>query len=166
MRKVKLILVWMVVFSFAIAGQGLADVGPQAKDSPKATPPPSPVMPSVPPSQVTYTSTVTTTYEPADEQYMVGDKLARGFANVLTSPLEIPRNVQNVTEEQGILIGWTGGLCQGIGMMALRIIVGAYEIITFPIPFPEGYKPVITPEFVWQARGPKITPQGSPKTGA
>jgi putative exosortase-associated protein (TIGR04073 family) len=89
---------------------------------------------------------------------MVGDKLLRGFANVLTSPLEVPRCVQNTTEEQGVFVGWTAGMAMGIGMTALRILVGAYDIVTFPIPFPEGYRPVIKPEFVWQAEGPRLTP--------
>lgn len=162
MGKGKFILIVMMSLVL-ITFQAQADVGPGEGESRVETQVPAPEPAGTPPSQVTYSSTVTTTYENSGPQYMVGDKLARGFANVLASPLEIPRNVQNVTEDQGVLVGWTGGLCQGIGMMALRIIVGAYEIITFPMPFPEDYKPVITPEFVWQARGPKITPEGTPK---
>jgi putative exosortase-associated protein (TIGR04073 family) len=144
-----------------ISVNALADVGPQEPAPQKTYQAPAPEPVSEPQSQVTtYSSSVTTTYESTGSEYNIGDKLARGLANVLASPLEVPLNVQNVTEDQGVLVGWTGGLAQGIGMTALRIIVGAYEIITFPIPFPEGYKPVIQPEYVWQTPGPKITPQG------
>lgn len=164
MRRGMWILGALVWFAILVCFPALADVGPTG---PEPQPQPSapvqaPAESSLPaPSQVTtYESTVTTTYESSGPQYMAGDKLARGFANVFTSPLEVPRNVQNMTEAQGVLVGWTGGLAQGIGMTALRILVGAYEIITFPVPLPEGYKPVLEPEFVWQAPGPKITPQG------
>lgn len=97
----------------------------------------------------------------SQDSYNMGDKFVRGLANILTSPLEIPRNVQNVTEENGVLVGWTGGICQGIGMMALRIVVGAYETVTFPIPLPADYVPVIQPEFAWDAPGPRVTPQAA-----
>ncbi len=158
MRKGILILLAISVSFFNIISPMIADVGPTQPK--RAAPAVSVPVESSKGSQIaTYQSTVTTTYEPGPKEYMVGDKLARGFANVLTSPLEVPRNVQNVTQDQGVLVGWTAGLAQGIGMTALRIIVGAYEIITFPIPIPEGYKPVLEPEFVWQAPGPKITPQ-------
>lgn len=103
---------------------------------------------------------VTTSVEPVDyPEYMVGDKLARGLVNILTSVLEIPRNIQNVTNEEGIFVGWTAGLGKGIGLMALRTLVGIYDTLTFPIPFPEDYRPVFEPEFVWQAPGPPLTPQ-------
>lgn len=111
------------------------------------------------PAMTQATTSTQTTDESYGSQYNMGDKFVRGLANILTSPLEIPRNVQNLTEESGVLVGWTGGICQGIGMMALRIIVGAYETVTFPVPLPADYVPVIQPEFVWDAPGPRVTPQ-------
>lgn len=33
----------------------------------------------------------------------------------------------------------------GAGNMVKRILVGAYEIVTFPIPLPKEYKPVLEP---------------------
>lgn len=162
MRKAVSVLLAIFVIFMTPNFIALADVGPsEPEEKPAPAPAPAPVVAQPAQSQVTsMTSTVTTTYETSGRQYTAGDKLARGLANVLASPLELPRNVQNMTEDQGVLVGWTGGMAQGIGMTALRIIVGAYEIITFPIPFPEDYKPVIEPEFVWQAPGPKLTPQG------
>jgi len=164
MKKAISVLVVLFVIFMSPNFIALADVGPAEPEPQPAPPPavaPAPVVQTPAQSEVTtMTSSVTTTYESAGREYTAGDKLARGLANVLTSPLELPRNVQNMTEEQGVLVGWTGGMAQGIGMTALRIIVGAYEIITFPIPFPEDYAPVIEPEFVWQAPGPRVTPQG------
>ncbi len=29
-------------------------------------------------------------------------------------------------------------------------MVGAYEVVTFPVALPQEYKPVIQPEFPWQ----------------
>jgi putative exosortase-associated protein (TIGR04073 family) len=148
MGKQFLATIFAVFFLFAVTPL-LADVGP-AEEAPEPQPPAQ---------AVSYESTGDTS-NVSGRRYNAGDKFIRGLANVLTSLLEIPRNVQNMTEDQGVLVGWTGGLAQGIGMMALRIIVGAYEIVTFPIPLPEDYKPVIEPEFPWEAPGPKVTPQG------
>ncbi|HNV86772.1 MAG TPA: exosortase system-associated protein, TIGR04073 family [Candidatus Omnitrophota bacterium] len=163
MKKWVLVVVVMTAVAFTMT-QAFADVGP----TPPPAPAPAPTVvqaPSTPPAstkQVTsYSSVSTVTVEKTQKEYQVGDKFLRGLANILTSPLEVPINVQNMTEEQGVLVGWTGGMAKGIGMTALRIIVGAYEVITFPIPIPADYKPVIEPEYVWQTPGPKITPQGS-----
>jgi hypothetical protein len=30
-------------------------------------------------------------------------------------------------------------------MFVVREVVGVYDVITFPIPFPKGYKPVFNP---------------------
>lgn len=161
MRKWMLVLFAIGVLAFLVS-PAFADVGPVKEQAP--TPPPAPVQPTPPPSTTStqvVSSISSVTVEKHEKEYMVGDKFLRGLANILTSPLEVPRNIQNMTEEQGVLVGWTGGMAQGIGMTALRIIVGAYEVVTFPIPIPEGYKPVIEPEYVWQAPGPKITPQSS-----
>ena len=89
--------------------------------------------------------------------YKPGDKLVRGLANVFTGFVEIPRNIYNTTsEEQSLLTGWTVGLGKGLGYTALRMVTGGYEVITFPFQAPKGYQPIVEPEFVWQAPGPKV----------
>ena len=91
--------------------------------------------------------------------YSAGDKLARGLANTFLGILEIPRNIQNTTqEENNLLEGWTVGLGKGLGYSILRIGTGLYETVTFPFPLPEGYRPIVEPEFVWEARGPAVVP--------
>ncbi|MDP3723741.1 MAG: exosortase system-associated protein, TIGR04073 family [Candidatus Omnitrophota bacterium] len=91
------------------------------------------------------------------EGHTAGDKLVRGAANLFLGVLEVPRNIHNVTQaENSVLQGWTIGLGKGVGYTVLRMVVGAYEIVTFPFPIPEEYRPVIEPEFVWEAQGPDI----------
>ena len=87
--------------------------------------------------------------------YTAGDKLVRGLANVFLGFIEIPRNIHNTTQDQSLLAGWTVGLGEGFGYTVLRFAVGIYEVVTFPFPLPEDYKPVYEPEFVWQAPGPR-----------
>ena len=39
------------------------------------------------------------------------------------------------------------GFGKGVVRWFGREFAGAYEIVTFPVPFPRGYKPVMRPEF-------------------
>lgn len=45
-------------------------------------------------------------------------------------------------------VAFFGGVPKGLLMMGARIVVGAYELATFPIPAPKGYEPILQPEFV------------------
>ncbi len=87
--------------------------------------------------------------------YTPGDKLVRGLANVLLGIIEIPRNIHNTTQEDSLLAGWTVGVGKGLGYTVLRMVVGVYEVLTFPFPLPKDYVPVYQPEYVWQAPGPR-----------
>ncbi len=82
--------------------------------------------------------------------YSAGDKLTRGFANTFEGVLEVPRNIGNTTETQGLLTGLTVGVGKGLGYGVLRTLVGLYEVVTFPIPVPKGYAPIIQP-YAWNA---------------
>ncbi len=88
--------------------------------------------------------------------YTPGDKLVRGLANVCLGFIEIPRNIHNTTQEDSLLAGWTVGMGKGLGYTVMRMGVGIYEVLTFPFPLPKDYVPVITPEYVWQAPGPRM----------
>ncbi len=81
-----------------------------------------------------------------------GDKLARGLSNTFQGILEVPRNISNTTKMQGLLPGVTVGLGKGLGYGVLRTLVGLYEVVTFPIPVPAGYAPIIQP-YAWDAGG-------------
>ena len=75
-------------------------------------------------------------------------KLGRGIANVATGWVEIPKEMINVTEQdndiKGFFVAPFTGLWKGIS----RTFCGVYEIITFPLPIPAEYAPVIEPEYV------------------
>ena len=84
-----------------------------------------------------------------------GDKLTRGLANTFQGVLEVPRNISNTTETQGLLTGLTVGVGKGLGYGVLRTLVGLYEVVTFPIPVPAGYAPIIRP-YEWNAGGIRL----------
>ena len=80
----------------------------------------------------------------------VGKKLYRGVANILTGWIELPKNIYDTSVEDNPLSGLTIGLAKGVGMTIVRTGAGVYETVTFPFPIPEGYAPVIEPEFVFK----------------
>ncbi len=76
-------------------------------------------------------------------------KLGRGFANLATGWLELPFQVARSTERSGAWAGTTVGLTRGVALGIGRTLVGALEMVSFPIPNPtSGYGPIIKPEFV------------------
>ncbi|MBI3318744.1 MAG: exosortase system-associated protein, TIGR04073 family [Candidatus Omnitrophica bacterium] len=76
-------------------------------------------------------------------------KLARGVTNVLTGWVEIPKQMSVTWQEGGAGQGMTWGLVKGIGYAVTRTAVGAYETVTFPTPIPDGYQPIMSPEYVF-----------------
>ncbi|MEQ1739711.1 MAG: exosortase system-associated protein, TIGR04073 family [Methyloglobulus sp.] len=81
----------------------------------------------------------------------VGDKALSGFANVTTSPLEIPKNIINVYnypdnyQEGNIIYGVVGGIVSGSVHAIGRVLTGVTDLVTAPLPT----KPVIYPKYVW-----------------
>ena len=75
-------------------------------------------------------------------------KLLRGVANTLTGWVEIPKNIYDTSVEENLLAGGTLGTIEGIGMAIVRTGCGVYEVVTFPFPVPEGYQPILYPEYV------------------
>ncbi len=78
----------------------------------------------------------------------MGHKLFRGIANAATGWLEIPNQMSDSWKADGPGAGLTWGFVKGIGFAVARSVIGAYEIITFPVPVPARYAPVMEPEFV------------------
>lgn len=76
-------------------------------------------------------------------------KLGRGIANVVTAPAELIRVPELVNRKEGYVAAISVGLIQGISHMILRGLSGGIEILTFYLPIPKGYMPLIRPEFVW-----------------
>ncbi len=82
--------------------------------------------------------------------YNAAEKLGRGIANFFTGWVEIPAEFGRVIEKKGDLAAVFVAPFTGIAKAIGRTAVGLYDALTFPIPFPSGYKPVIEPEFVLQ----------------
>lgn len=76
-------------------------------------------------------------------------KLGRGITNTATGWLEIPREIGRSVEKSGdiagIFVGPLKGVFKGLG----RTTAGIYDIITFLIPLPRRYEPLIEPEYVF-----------------
>ena len=75
-------------------------------------------------------------------------KLGRGLANVFLSPADIPLAISEVAEQHGRYAATFWGPLEGLRAALARIVVGALEVVTFPLPLPRvGYGPIIQPEF-------------------
>jgi len=84
-----------------------------------------------------------------ERSYTAVDKLLRGLAGMVAGVLELPGNIVAVANEDGGGAAATIGFAKGLGMIPVRELVGVYEFVTSPIPFPEDYRPVIYPEYPW-----------------
>ncbi len=101
-------------------------------------------------------------YQGADKEYIqdvvepepwlgkASFKLVRGITNIVTSPVEIPKQIVVTTADEGA-VGLATGPLKGVGMTVMRILVGAWETVTFLLPnsFENDYDPIMNPEFVW-----------------
>jgi putative exosortase-associated protein (TIGR04073 family) len=76
-------------------------------------------------------------------------KLMRGTANVMCGWCEVPRNIHIQIEDKDPLTGVIVGTVRGVQQAAIRTGAGVWEIVTFPIPLPSEYRPLVEPEFVW-----------------
>ena len=77
-------------------------------------------------------------------------KLGRGLANVATGIVEIPKKVYLVSKEENLAVGLTRGFIKGIAEGFVRAATGLYEAVTFPIPMPADFEPIVEPEFVFE----------------
>jgi putative exosortase-associated protein (TIGR04073 family) len=77
-------------------------------------------------------------------------KLQRGFLNVALCPFEISNELSKEVRNDTLPPSWVAGLGRGSFYAVGRALTGVYEMLTFPLPLPANYKPVIQPEFPWQ----------------
>ncbi len=77
-------------------------------------------------------------------------KLGRGLVNIVTGVVEIPKKVILISKNDSLSRGLTWGLVKGTAVGVLRTASGIYETVTFPIPAPAEYEPMIHPEFVFE----------------
>lgn len=75
-------------------------------------------------------------------------KFGRGVSNAVTGPYEIVYQTQRMAKHEPWPVAAVGGFGKGLVTGALRMVAGAYEVVTFPVPVPFGYKPVVKPEVI------------------
>lgn len=76
-------------------------------------------------------------------------KVGRGLAALTTGFLEVPGNVVKLTRERNAIWGFTLGIAIGAGKMVPRYLVGVYEFLSAPLPYPARFQPILEPEFPW-----------------
>jgi putative exosortase-associated protein (TIGR04073 family) len=76
-------------------------------------------------------------------------KFARGLAGMTLSVLEVPGNMVAESRARGYGEGIPLGFAKGLGMIVPRTLVGVWEFVSAPFPLPEGYRPILDPEFPW-----------------
>lgn len=80
-------------------------------------------------------------------------KAGRGIVNVLTGWLEIPNQIHKGSMASNGVVGITLGLFRGFALTALRMGVGAFEVVTFPFEYPADYaSPYLSmeiPDYAW-----------------
>jgi putative exosortase-associated protein (TIGR04073 family) len=82
-------------------------------------------------------------------------KLTRGVTNILTGPVELPKQVILTGRDMGPLGYFVIGPLKGVGMTLYRGTIGAVETIFFTVPQPGYYDPTIDPAYVWEGWEPK-----------
>jgi len=79
-------------------------------------------------------------------------KAKRGGINIVTSPLEIPKQAKNeiesTEEKPGKIIALFGGTVKGLVFAVGRLGSGIYDVLTFNINTPKGYEPLVKPDYV------------------
>lgn len=78
-------------------------------------------------------------------------KAQRGLLNIALSPIEISNELAKEIKNDTFPPSWVAGIGRGTAFMVGRALVGAYELVTFPIPYPAAnYEPILSPEFAWE----------------
>lgn len=78
-------------------------------------------------------------------------KAIRGVANAgLGVVAEVPKTIYYGTLEDGPVYGLTVGILEGLSWGIARTLTGVYEIVTFPFPIPEGYRPMYQPPYPFE----------------
>ena len=76
-------------------------------------------------------------------------KLGRGLANIASCPAELIRTSELVGRKDGYVAALSVGLVQGAFRVVARGAVGIFEVATFYVGIPKGFRPIIQPEFVY-----------------
>jgi putative exosortase-associated protein (TIGR04073 family) len=72
-----------------------------------------------------------------------GTKLARGIINIMMAPVEFVKGMTTEPYDKGAAYDLPVGIGKGFSNMSKRFGAGVYDVVTFPIPVPKGYAPVL-----------------------
>ncbi len=95
---------------------------------------------------ITFLSTPLVPQARAEED--MWSKLGRGISNIGTGWMEIFNQPTQMAEEKRWPIALAGGIPKGIFYFYMRTMVGVYETVTFFVPAPANYQPIMEPEFI------------------
>ncbi len=89
-------------------------------------------------------------------------KLSRGLVNIVTAPIEIPKQARAYwikgAQKTPHILAWIGcGVVWGGVQVIKRTGSGIWDVISFPFSKPANYEPLLKPNFVFQEwpRNPK-----------
>ncbi|MDD5174357.1 MAG: exosortase system-associated protein, TIGR04073 family [Candidatus Omnitrophota bacterium] len=82
----------------------------------------------------------------------MANKLNRGLTNIFTGWFEIPKNMSGAFSKHDFASAFFIGLPKGCGMTIVRTAAGIYDTVTFAIPLPKDYKPILEPEFAFTGK--------------
>lgn len=75
-------------------------------------------------------------------------KLGRGVTNIFTFWVEWPHHIAIEWERTDPITGLFLGTAKGVPWSVARLAAGLYDTFTFPLPYPDGYEPLLYPEFI------------------
>lgn len=136
-------LIMLVLLAWGAAAQ--AQAGPDAA----ASPAPEVAIKAVPNQPMAYVSSTKGPYYYHNEYELKARKLARGVANVVFCPAEIPNQMFVEAYKSSTVTGAFVGFFKGIAKGGKRLAIGTWEIVTFYNPGSNHYQPFIEPEVVF-----------------
>ena len=77
----------------------------------------------------------------------ISRKLSAGVTNVLTCWAEVPQTVIEVSRDRNPVLGVLWGPVKGAVLGAGRFFAGWYDMLTFLIPVPKDFQPILEPAF-------------------
>lgn len=84
--------------------------------------------------------------EPENYHRLIMTKAGDGVINLVTAPLEIPKNIiKTANDNNNVMFGLFGGMVKGLVNTLGRSSVGLVDLITAPI----ATKPIVYPIRVW-----------------
>ena len=78
------------------------------------------------------------------------DKLTRSLANIALGGVDVPATLCEECRNEGWPMGISVGFFKAIGNFAAREVLGVFEFVTAPFPWPDNqYKPYMEPAYPW-----------------